>query len=64
MTDRGGRELIEEFNIIDDNCHLADHKSIELKVTLHLDIDSTMLYRRAAELNYDITCSTKRIPKI
>ena len=46
-----------------DNWHLADHKPIELKVTLHIDIDSTMLNRRAAELNYDITCTTKRIPR-
>ena len=28
-----------------------------------MDIDSTMLYRRSAELNYDITCTTKRIPR-
>ena len=62
MTDRGGWELIEEFNIIEDNWYVADHKPIELKV-IHMDIDSTMLYRRAIELNYDITCTIKRIPR-
>ena len=61
MPDRSGQELIEEFNIIEDNWHSADHKPIELKVILRMDIDSTMLYRRA--VNYDITCTTKRIPR-
>ena len=55
LIDRIGRKLIQEFNIIQENWHLTDHKPIELQLSLNLNIDSSTLYLRAVDLNFDIT---------
>ena len=63
LTDASGRKCIQEFEIIQDNWHLADHKPITLKLSLPIYIDSVTLYRRAVELNHDIEHTAKQIPR-
>ena len=44
FTDKIGRKYTREFNIIQENCHLSDHKLVELKLVLNMDIDITTPY--------------------
>ena len=54
LTDKNGCEHIQEFNIIQNDWHLADHKPIELKLLIGAEIDSRLLYRRSLELNQEV----------
>ena len=63
LTDRNGRKLIQEFNIIQENWHLTDHKPIELKLSLNMNIDSSTLYLRDVDLNFDISNIKQKIPR-
>ena len=63
LTDKNGRKYLQEFNVVQDNWHLTDHKPIEVKLLLNIDIDVMTLFTRASELNYDITSTKYTLPR-
>ena len=55
LTDMNGRNFIKKCNIIQQNCFLSDHKPIQLILDVKMVLPAISLYRRALELNFDIT---------
>ena len=55
ITDHEGRNLINEFCIIQSNWFLSDHKPIYLKISNNMIAPAISLYKRAIELNFDIS---------
>ena len=55
ITDHEGRNLINEFCIIQSNWFLSDHKPIYLKISINMIAPAISLYKRVIELNFDIS---------
>ena len=55
LTGMNGRNFIKKLNIIQQNWFLSDHKTIQLILGVKMVLPAISLYRRALELNFDIT---------
>ena len=61
LTDKTGRDFINDFCIIQNDWFLSDHKPLCLKLSLPLLIPAISLYKRSIDLNFEIS---KQSPSI
>ena len=55
LTDSEGRKLVSKFSIIQNDWFISDHKPVTVVLSLDSVTPASMLYKRAVELNFDIT---------
>ena len=55
LTNKDGRNMLKEFNIITNDWHLSDHRPITLVLELNMNSCVSSLLQRAFDLNYEHT---------
>ena len=55
LTNKDGRTMLKDFNIISNDWHLSDHRPITLVLELNMNSSVSGLLERALDLNYEHT---------